>query len=81
MNNDWTNHIQQIAKIMMMAGSALFTLGVVIYFTSKLTGIGRLPGDFLIKKGNGTFYFPMMTCLLLSGVLSIVSYLINVLKK
>jgi hypothetical protein len=42
----------------------------------KLPWIGRLPGDILIKKENYTFYFPLMTCILVSGILSLIFYFI-----
>jgi hypothetical protein len=40
-------------------------------------GVGRLPGDFVIERENMTFYFPLMTCLLLSAVLSLVFWVLN----
>lgn len=42
--------------------------------------IGRLPGDILIKKGNTTFYFPIVTSILLSIILSVILYIIGRFK-
>ena len=40
-------------------------------------GLGRLPGDILIQRGGTTFYFPLVTCLLISVVLSGLFWLFN----
>ena len=39
--------------------------------------IGRLPGDIVIRRGTGTFYFPIVTCLILSVVLSLIAMLVR----
>jgi uncharacterized membrane protein required for colicin V production len=39
--------------------------------------IGRLPGDIVIRRGSGTFYFPIVTCIVLSVVLSVVAALLR----
>ena len=39
--------------------------------------IGRLPGDISIKRGNSTFYFPIVTCIVLSAVLSVIVALLR----
>lgn len=66
----------------MMDFSKLFlTLGVlfiVIGFVWRF--IGKLPGDILIKKGNMTFYFPVVTSILISILLSIILYVIGRFK-
>jgi hypothetical protein len=40
-------------------------------------GIGRLPGDVVIRRGDFTIYFPIMTCILLSLVISLVAWLLQ----
>jgi hypothetical protein len=40
-------------------------------------GLGRLPGDIVIERENMTFYFPVMTCLLVSALLSLVFWVVN----
>jgi hypothetical protein len=44
-------------------------------------GLGRLPGDVLIHRGGSTFYFPIVTCLLLSAALSLLFWLIGHFRK
>ncbi|MGM7636548.1 DUF2905 domain-containing protein [Bacillus sp. Hm123] len=62
-----------IGKTLMVLGVVIFVIGLVMQFVK----IGRLPGDIFIKKGNTTFYFPIMTSILVSVVLSLVFYLIG----
>ena len=40
-------------------------------------GLGRLPGDILIERGNFRFYFPIVTCLIVSGVVSLILWFLN----
>lgn len=58
----------------------LMTIGVVIFligFAMKFINLRKLPGDIFIKKGNTTFYFPVVTSILISIVLSAVLYFIS----
>ncbi|MGA9228156.1 MAG: DUF2905 domain-containing protein [Mesobacillus sp.] len=57
----------------MIAGAVIFVIGFIMQFIK----LGRLPGDVMIKKGNATFYFPIVTSIVLSVVLSAVFYLIG----
>ncbi|KIY21131.1 DUF2905 domain-containing protein [Mesobacillus subterraneus] len=61
------------AKFVMIAGAAIFIIGFVMQFVH----IGRLPGDIVIKKGNTTFYFPIVTSILASIILSAIFYFIG----
>ncbi len=58
--------------IILVVVGLLFTLGARLPFR-----IGRLPGDIVIRGRNSTFYFPLMTCLVLSLVLSLVMWLVG----
>ncbi|GLY10088.1 DUF2905 domain-containing protein [Bacillus badius] len=62
-----------IGKTLMLLGVILFVFGLVMQFVK----IGRLPGDLLFKKGNTTFYFPIMTSIIVSVVLSFIFYVIG----
>jgi hypothetical protein len=61
-----------IGKILMVLGIILLGLGTVIWLGGKIPGVGRLPGDILVKHGNFTFYFPLVTCIIISVVLSLI---------
>jgi hypothetical protein len=58
-------------------GRLLITLGVLLVVAGVLVQvglpIGRLPGDIVIRRGGGTFYFPLVTCILISIVLSVLA--------
>ncbi len=60
----------------MIAGAVLLVVGLLLQFTK----LGKLPGDIVVKKENATFYFPLMTSVLLSVILSLVFYFIGRFK-
>ncbi|CAM3706175.1 DUF2905 domain-containing protein [Cytobacillus oceanisediminis] len=63
-----------------MTGKWLMVIGAIIFaigFLSQFFNIGKLPGDIVIKKGNTTFYFPIVTSILLSFVLSAIFYFLG----
>jgi len=55
--------------VVLLAGLAWPRLGRI--------GLGRVPGDILVQRGSTTFYFPLVTCLLISIVLSGLFWLFN----
>jgi hypothetical protein len=57
-------------------GLVLVLVGLLWPVLSKL-GLGRLPGDIVIERGNVRFYFPIVTCLIVSVVLSFFLWLMN----
>jgi hypothetical protein len=65
-----------MARFLIIFGLSLFVLGFLWPYLGRL-GLGRLPGDIVIERENFTFYFPLMTCLLISLVLSVVLWLLN----
>jgi hypothetical protein len=65
-----------MARFLIVLGLALLVIGLLWPYLSRI-GLGRLPGDIVIERENMTFYFPLMTCLLLSVVLSLVFWVVN----
>ena len=65
----------EIGKFIILTGFLLVLIGVMVVFMGKIPGVGRLPGDILIKKENVTFYFPLATCLIISALLSLIIFL------
>ena len=54
---------------------------MVLIFAGKMhLPIGRLPGDIVYRGKHTAFYFPLVTCLLLSVILSLVLYFVNRIK-
>jgi Protein of unknown function (DUF2905) len=60
-----------MARFLIVLGLVILVVGLLWPYLSKL-GLGRLPGDIVIERENTTFYFPLVTCLLLSLVLSLI---------
>ena len=63
-----------MARFLIVLGLAILVAGLLWPYLSRI-GLGRLPGD--IERENMTFYFPLMTCLLLSIMLSLVFWAVN----
>jgi hypothetical protein len=66
-----------ISKLLIIGGILLIFSGLFLYMFGKIPGIGKLPGDFLIKRENFTIYIPVTTSLLISLILSILFFLWN----
>jgi hypothetical protein len=63
---------------MIIGGLLLAAAGVLVTFSERLPiKLGRLPGDIRIEGKNGSFYFPIVTCIVLSAVLSLVMWFFN----
>jgi Protein of unknown function (DUF2905) len=59
-------------------GLILVVAGLVVSWGGRLPiRLGRLPGDIVIRGKNGAFYFPVVTCLIVSVVLTLVMWLIG----
>jgi hypothetical protein len=61
----------EIGRVLIGAGAFLLVLGVVFTLGDKIPFIGKLPGDIYIKRDNFTFYFPVVTSIIISIVLSL----------
>jgi hypothetical protein len=67
-----------IGRMLIALGLLVAALGVIVSLGEKLPiRLGRLPGDIIIRGKHSVFYFPLVTCLLISGVLSLVLWLVN----
>ncbi|MDQ2087825.1 DUF2905 domain-containing protein [Herbivorax sp. ANBcel31] len=71
--------MQSIGKVIITLGIVLLLLGVILYFGGKI-GIGKIPGDFVYKKGNFVLYFPLATSILLSVILTLIFALFKIRK-
>lgn len=59
----------------MWMGGVLLVLGLFLEYGGRFLSLGRLPGDIIIQRGNFTFYFPLMTCVVLSLLMTAVLWL------
>jgi hypothetical protein len=55
-----------LGRVLIYGGIALIIAGLVVTYFPKVFGLGRLPGDVVIRGEKFTFYFPIVTCLVLS---------------
>jgi len=62
----------EIGKLLLILGIILSIMGLIFIFGSKVPGLGRLPGDIFIKKENITFFFPIVTCILISIIVTLI---------
>jgi hypothetical protein len=68
--------MQELGKIVMIIGIVLAISGVLLWkFPGWFGWMGRLPGDISVQKGNFSFYFPIVTCIVISVVLTLLSWL------
>ncbi len=67
--------IGNIGKMIIGIGIVTIIVGLALMLGGKI-GLGRLPGDILIRRGNFTFYFPLVTGIIISIILTIILNLI-----
>ena len=67
--------MSDFARILIVLGVLLVVVGLALLLVPKIPGLGKLPGDLVIKRENFTFYFPLGTCLLISVILSLIFWL------
>lgn len=73
--------MNNMPKILIVAGAVLIIVGLLWSVLGRFIHLGRLPGDIVIDKGNVKFYFPIVTCILISVVLSLISYIVRWFTK
>ena len=65
------NYFSGLGRLLIIAGVLLVVIGALFFWGGKIPGLGRLPGDIIIRRGKFTFYFPLGTSLLLSILISL----------
>ena len=69
---------QGVGRTFIIVGLALVAVGVLMTLGDRLpVKLGRLPGDIVVRGKSGVFYFPIVTCLIVSAVLSLAMWLIG----
>ena len=71
--------IGTIGRYLVILGTAIVVIGVLLIVVARFPGlrIGRLPGDIYIERDGWRFYFPVMTSILLSIILSLILWLFS----
>ena len=64
--------MSELGKMLVIFGVLMVLIGLALWSGFGASWLGRLPGDIRIERGNSTFYFPVVTCIIISVVLSII---------
>jgi hypothetical protein len=68
------DEMRDMGRLLIFAGAAILVAGLIVMFFGRL-GVGRLPGDFVVRRGNFTLYVPLLTSLIISVVLTLLLWL------
>ncbi|PTM58323.1 DUF2905 domain-containing protein [Desmospora activa] len=72
--------MSQIPKLLITVGVLLIVVGLLWQMGGRFFNLGRLPGDIVVEKENVKFYFPIVTCIIISIVLSLLMYVIRLFR-
>jgi hypothetical protein len=73
---------RELGRTLLFFGGVLVLVGALLYFGGKLPfRLGRLPGDIVHRGDHTTFYFPIVTCLVLSAAFSLLFWLVGHFRK
>ena len=68
--------LQGVGKILILGGAFLVFVGSLLFFWQRIPFLGKLPGDIFVNKGGFQFFFPIVTCIIISIVLTIILNLV-----
>jgi len=63
--------VQELGKVLIVAGGLAVVLGAALLLAGRLPWLGRLPGDIVVRRGPVTVYFPLVTSLVVSVVVTV----------
>jgi hypothetical protein len=73
--------VRDVGKLIVIVGVITTLVGLVIWSGFAPKWLGRLPGDIRIERGHSAFYFPIVTCIILSIVLSLLLSLFSIFRR
>jgi hypothetical protein len=74
--------LRELGKLLLVFGALLLAAGALLAFGARLPfRLGRLPGDIAYHGRNTTFYFPIVTCLVLSVALTVILWLLSYFRR
>jgi hypothetical protein len=74
--------LRDLGRMLLILGAIIAIVGALLYFGARLPfRLGRLPGDIIHRSEHTTFYFPIVSCLFISIVLSAVLWFISNLRR
>ena len=69
------NPLPEFGKMLLILGILFVIIGLFLMLGPKIPLLGKLPGDFIVRRGNFTLYFPLATSILLSIVLTLIFFI------
>ncbi|HTZ73978.1 MAG TPA: DUF2905 domain-containing protein [Candidatus Aquilonibacter sp.] len=76
------NPLGDLGKLLLVFGLVLAGVGVLLMVGGRLPfRLGRLPGDISYHGRNTSFYFPIVTCIILSVALTLIMWIINIFRR
>ena len=74
--------LRELGRTLLVFGGLIFLVGIFLYFGARLPfRLGRLPGDIVHRGEHTSFYFPIVTCLVLSIALSLILWLFSHFRR
>jgi len=74
--------MREIGKLLLVVGIVLVAAGALLVYGGRLPfRLGRLPGDIAYQGRHGSFYFPIVTCIVLSVALTLILWIVNLLRR
>ena len=73
--------MRDVGKLIVIVGVITTLVGLVMWSGFAPKWLGRLPGDIRIERGHSAFYFPVVTCIILSIVLSLLLSLFSIFRR
>ena len=73
--------MRDVGKLIVIVGVITTLVGLLLWSGFAPKWLGRLPGDIRIERGNSSFYFPIVTCIILSIVLSLLLSLFSIFRR
>jgi len=64
--------VEYLGKALIIFGVLFVLFGLFLIFFNRIPYLGKLPGDIIIRRGNTIIFFPIVTCILLSIILSLI---------
>ena len=74
--------LRELGRVLVVIGLVLAGVGALLFLGARLPfRLGRLPGDIAYQCKHGTIYFPIITCLLLSLILTVLFWIVNLFRR
>jgi len=76
--------IRETGRLFIFIGAMFIALGILLYFGVRPGGLpfrlGQLPGDIVHRTKNGLFYFPVVSCLVVSAIITLLAWMMSLRK-